>query len=287
MGIKIITQKVGDSINAEDVNRLHLELSRKRVFTMTPESPIELYCHTDNPEGLHEDINIIKLNKRDDITDNKFYNVELFEKFSEDKVILWDANLQPLDLCQTLVLKGFPMKGDFKEAMDFIPDMDLELGMKIKEEVYPFIQVPTKWWDLDEDGNTGLADYFIAFWGNNCNHLVQTFEKDPKSAQETDFATFIKNNFKGIILPTEPGVFAPYYVSNKERTDALNEQWETNVRPFFPDAWVGHGGEEEAPFLEWNHEYRDVTKQVQFLYLDTDKGENRPEEDWYLKLWFL
>jgi len=287
MGIKIITQKVGDSINAEDVNRLHLELSRKRVFTMTPESPIELYCHTDNPEGLHEDINIIKLNKRDDITDNKFYNVELFEKFSEDKVILWDANLQPLDLCQTLVLKGFPMKGDFKEAMDFIPDMDLELGMKIKEEMYPFIQVPTKWWDLDEDGNTGLADYFVAFWGNNCNHLIQTFEKDPKSAQETDFATFIKNNFKGIILPTEPGVFAPYYVSNKERTDALNEQWETNVRPFFPDAWVGHGGEEEAPFLEWNHEYRDVTKQVQFLYLDTDKGENRPEEDWYLKLWFL
>jgi len=287
MGIKIITQKVGDSINAEDVNRLHLELSRKRVFTMTPESPIELYCHTDNPEGLHEDINIIKLNKRDDITDNKFYNVELFEKFSEDKVILWDANLQPLDLCQTLVLKGFPMKGDFKEAMDFIPDMDLELGMKIKEEMYPFIQVPTKWWDLDEDGNTGLADYFVAFWGNNCNHLVQTFEKDPKSAQETDFATFIKNNFKGIILPTEPGVFAPYYVSNKEKSDALNEQWETNVRPFFPDAWVGHGGEEEAPFLEWNHEYRDVTKQVQFLYLDTDKGENRPEEDWYLKLWFL
>jgi hypothetical protein len=82
-------------------------------------------------------------------------------------------------------------------------------------------------------------------------------------------------------------VFAPYYVSNKERTDALNEQWDTNVRPFFPDAWVGHGGEEEAPFLEWNHEYRDVTKQVQFLYLDTNNGENRPEEDWYLQLWFL
>jgi hypothetical protein len=286
MGIKIITQKFGDT-TAQDVNRLHLELSRKRVFTMTPESPIELYCHTDNPEGLHEDINIIKLTPRDDITDNKFYNVELFEKFSEDKVILWDANLQPLDLCQTLVIKGFPMKGDFKEAMDFIPDMDLELGMKIKEEMYPFIQVPTKWWDLDEDGNTGLADYFIAFWGNNCSHLTQVFEKDPKSAQETDFATFIKNSFKGIILPTEPGVFAPYYVSNKERTDALNEQWETNVRPFFPDAWVGHGGEEEAPFLEWNHEYRDVTKQVQFLYLDTNNGENRPEEDWYLQLWFL
>jgi hypothetical protein len=286
MGIKIITQKFGDT-TAQDVNRLHLELSRKRVFTMTPESPIELYCHTDNPEGLHEDINIIKLTPRDDITDNKFYNVELFEKFSEDKVILWDANLQPLDLCQTLVIKGFPMKGDFKEAMDFIPDMDLELGMKIKEEMYPFIQVPTKWWDLDEEGNTGLADYFIAFWGNNCSHLTQVFEKDPKSAQETDFATFIKNSFKGIILPTEPGVFAPYYVSNKERTDALNEQWETNVRPFFPDAWVGHGGEEEAPFLEWNHEYRDVTKQVQFLYLDTNNGENRPEEDWYLQLWFL
>lgn len=286
MAIQIITQKFGDK-TADDINRLHLELSRKRVFTMTPNSEINLWCHTDNPEGLHEDIKIIKLNPRDDITDNKFYNLELFDRFTEDKVILWDANLQPLDLCQTLVIKGFPQKGDYKEAMDFIPDMDLEMGMKIKNESYPFIQLPTKWWDLEEGEDVGIADWFIAFWGNNCKDLVQVFEKDPKSAQETDFATFIKNNFKGIILPTEPGTFAPYYVSNKEKTDKLNEQWETNVRPFFPDAWTGYGGEEEAPFLEWEHEYRDVTKQVKFIYMDTDGGQNRPEDDWYLQLWFL
>lgn len=285
MAIQIVTQKYGD-ITADDINRLHLELSRKRVFTMTPNSEINLWCHTDNPEGLHEDIQIIKLVERDDITDPKFYNLEIFNRFVDDKIILWDANLQPLDLCQTLVIKGFPQKGDHKEAMDFIPDMDLELGMTIKEKSYPFIQLPTKWWDLDED-DLGLADWFIAFWGIDCKNLVQVFEKDPKSAQETDFATFIKNNFEGIILPTEPGTFAPYYVSNKEKTDKLNEQWETNVRPYFPDAWTGFGGEEEAPFLEWNHEYRDVTKQVKFIYMDTDKGQNRPEEDWYLKLWFL
>jgi hypothetical protein len=286
MAIQIITQKFGDK-TADDINRLHLELSRKRVFTMTPNSDINLWCHTDNPEGLHEDIKIIKLNPRDDITDNKFYNLELFDRFTEDKVILWDANLQPLDLCQTLVIKGFPQKGDYKEAMDFIPDMDLEMGMKIKNEMYPFIQCPTKWWDLEEGEDVGIADWFIAFWGSDCKDLTQVFEKDPKSAQETDFATFIKNNFKGIILPTEPGTFAPYYVSNKEKTDALNEQWETNVRPFFPDAWTGYGGEEEAPFLEWEHEYRDVTKQVKFIYMDTDGGQNRPEDDWYLQLWFL
>lgn len=286
MAIQIITQKFGDK-TADDINRLHLELSRKRVFTMTPNSEINLWCHTDNPEGLHEDIKIIKLTPRDDITDNKFYNIEFFDRFTEDKVILWDANLQPLDLCQTLVIKGFPQKGDYKEAMDFIPDMDLETGMKIKNEMYPFIQCPTKWWDLEEGEDVGIADWFIAFWGDNCKDLTQVFEKDPKSAQETDFATFIKNNFKGIILPTEPGTFAPYYVNNKEKTTALNEQWETNVRPFFPDAWTGYGGEEDAPFLEWEHEYRDVTKQVKFIYMDTDGGQNRPEDDWYLQLWFL
>lgn len=286
MAIQIITQKFGDK-TADDINRLHLELSRKRVFTMTPNSEINLWCHTDNPEGLHEDIKIIKLTPRDDITDNKFYNIEFFDRFTEDKVILWDANLQPLDLCQTLVIKGFPQKGDYKEAMDFIPDMDLETGMKIKNELYPFIQCPTKWWDLEEGEDVGIADWFIAFWGDNCKDLTQVFEKDPKSAQETDFATFIKNNFKGIILPTEPGTFAPYYVNNKEKTTALNEQWETNVRPFFPDAWTGYGGEEDAPFLEWEHEYRDVTKQVKFIYMDTDGGQNRPEDDWYLQLWFL
>ena len=46
----------------------------------------------------------------------------------------------------------------------------------------------------------------------------------------------------------------------------------------------GHGGEEEAPFLEWEHEYRDVSKQVKFLYLS---GEDAPESDRYLLLWFL
>ena len=162
MAIQIVTQKLGD-ITADDINRLHLELSRKRVFTMTPNSEINLWCHTDNPEGLHEDIKIIKLVERDDITDNKFYNLELLDRFSEDKVILWDANLQPLDLCQTLVIKGFPQKGDYKEAMDFIPDMDLEMGMKIKNEMYPFIQCPTKWWDLEEGEDVGIADWFIAF----------------------------------------------------------------------------------------------------------------------------
>jgi hypothetical protein len=287
MAIQIVTQKIGDSTTAEDINRLHLELSRKRVFTMTPNSEINLWCHTDNPEGLHEDIKVIKLTPRDDITDNKFYNTEFFDKWTEDKIVLWDANLQPLDLCQTLVIKGFPQKGDHKEAMDYIPDMDLELGMKIKNEMYSFIQMPTKWWDTDVEGDSGLTDWFIAFWASDCSDLKQVFEKDPKSAQETDFATFIKKNHKGIILPTEPGVFAPYYVSDKERTDALNEVFEQNVRPYFPDAWTGYGGEEEAPFLEWEHEYRDISKQVNFLYLDTDKGAKRPEEDWYLKLWFL
>lgn len=289
MAIQIITSKIGDSCTTEDINRLHLEMSRKRIFTMTaPNQIINLHCLTDDATGLHEDIKVIDYVENESITDVRFNMLQFMDTTNgfdpHDKIVLWDAMLHPLDLCQTRVIAGFPPAGDHREALDFIPDMDLELGMKIKNEMLPFLQLVTKWWNTEE---LGYEDWYVSFNGSDCSHLCRAFEEDPVAAQSTSFAEFLSTNFKGVLLPTEPGAFSPYYVGNKEKTDELNTQWETNVRPYFPDAWTGHGGEEEAPFLEWNHEYRDVSKQVKFLYLDNTENKMNPKDDWYLLLWFL
>lgn len=291
MAIQIITSKIGDEITAEDINRLHLEMSRKRIFTMTaPNQEINLHCLTDDATGIDPEVKIIDYVPNENVTNPRFEMLQFMDTTNgfdpHDKIILWDAMLHPLDLCQTRVIAGFPPAGDHREALDYIPDMDLELGMKIKNESLPFMQMVSKWWDI-EDGELSYEDWYVSFNGNDCSHLCRKFEEDPQAAQEMSFAEFLSTNFKGVLLPTEPGAFSPYYVGNKEKTDELNTQWETNVRPYFPDAWTGHGGEEEAPFLEWNHEYRDVSKQVKFLYLNNKADLMNPKDDRYLLLWFL
>lgn len=287
MAINIITTKVGDSCRTEDVNRLYLELCRKRIFMMTPGQDINFYCYTDNAEGLDEGINHLPLELNEKITDVEYYNVFLFDmmKFASDTNIIWDVNLQPLDLSQTHVIQGFPLAGDAKEADEFINDLDIETARVIKDNVLPFIQMPTKWWADDRD-TASVTSWYIKFHGNDCRRLLTSFIEDPSGMQEkyASFAEFVEGEFKGVLLPTAPGIFSPYYINDKEKTDALNAEFEEKVRPYFPDAWEGHGGEEEAPFLEWEHEYRDVSKQVKFLYFD---GEDAPESDRYLLLWFL
>ena len=293
MAINIITHKIGDSSTTEEINRLHLHLCRKRVFTMTlPYQPVAMHCVTDDAEGLHPNINIIAPSDNEAITDPKFHLIQLLDhsKFQNDKNIFWEPSLIPMDLCQTRIIAGFPNAGDHKEAMDYIPNMDIELGMRIKNESLPFIQMPTKWWDVEstEDGGTEFAveDWMITYWGIDARHLLTEFNADPVKAQALGFGEFIRTNFKGIILPTEPGSYAPYYIGDIEKNDELNAQFESNVRPYFPEQWTGHGGEEEAPFLARDHEYRDITKQVKFLYLDTSNGTDI-KDDWYCQLWFM
>jgi hypothetical protein len=287
MAINIITTKVGDSCRTEDVNRLFLELCRKRIFMMTPGQDINFYCYTDTPEGLDEGINILPLTLNENITDLEYYKVFLFDelKFDHDTNIIWDVNLQPLDLSQTHIIRGFPIAGDVKEADEYLPDLDLDTGRKIRDERLPFLQAPTKWFTDDTD-TASITSWFLKYHGNDCRRLLQSFIEDPVGMQEKygSFAEFVEGEFKGVLLPTAPGIFSPYYINDKDRTDALNAEFEEKVRPYFPDAWEGHGGEEEAPFLEWEHEYRDVSKQVKFLYFD---GEDAPESDRYLLLWFL
>ena len=60
-----------------------------------------------------------------------------------------------------------------------------------------------------------------------------------------------------------------YYVDDLEKNKKVNELYEERIRPQFEQnvaLWRGMGGEPEARYIEFSHEYRDITKQCSLLY---------------------
>ena len=88
-------------------------------------------------------------------------------------------------------------------------------------------------------------------------------------------------------LPLHAGTFGRYYINDEERNMQLVQDFEENVRPLFPRAWRGIGGEEEAKYLHFDHEYRDLTRQTSFLKLEGETQDNLANSDRWLDLWIL
>jgi hypothetical protein len=86
------------------------------------------------------------------------------------------------------------------------------------------------------------------------------------------------------------GTFGGYYVDDRAKNKEVNDLYEDIVRPEFtadPSLWRGMGGEPEAKFIEFTHEYRDITKQCSFLVLERGEDNKDPFTDRYLHLWVL
>ena len=65
------------------------------------------------------------------------------------------------------------------------------------------------------------------------------------------FAHFIEGEYDEFMLPFQPAVVGKYFANNKEKNLALNEAYEKNVRPSFPEQWRGTGGDEEAEYISY------------------------------------
>jgi hypothetical protein len=88
-----------------------------------------------------------------------------------------------------------------------------------------------------------------------------------------------------VVLPTKLAQFSPYYLNDKEKNEDLNAQYEEKVRPYFPQEWYPPMEEEmDAPLFAYDHEWRDVSRQVRFIYLE---GEDDIKSDLYARLWFV
>ena len=132
------------------------------------------------------------------------------------------------------------------------------------------------------------TSFYQHIYNDHPDFVEKMFDKDIISKYET-FAHFIEGEYEEFLLPMQPGVVGKYFVGDRERNDELNKMWEKNVRPSFPAQWRGIGGDEDASYIHWEHDYRDMTKQTSLLYLDRGASGDLvdPSSDYWLKLWIL
>jgi|TARA_B110000285_G_C15112721_1_gene612111 hypothetical protein len=293
----IIIPKFGTT-TAEDVNSAVIRLKAKRLDLVAMDMmSVNYLCHTMDGEGLLPDIQVIECTPRDDIQDEAWYRLELFNFVGGDektlgKSIYYHPNIIPLDLCQTILLAAIPPAGENDDLPKALrPLLDTETLARIETEKLPYISMPNKWWTEEDNINT-YNDWYCAWHNQDHLYLKDLFDVDPTAVQEqygTNVQGFIEDNLKGIIIPAGCGHFGKYYINDKTSNDSLNSDWKENVACFFPAEWtVTHNTEDmTADYLSYGHEWRTISPLVRFLYADTNNGAEIPKSDTYFRTWWI
>ncbi len=273
-----------DGVSSETINDSFVRLLKYRIKTVSAGyNEVKFYCLTKDAKGLLPEIIQIPIREDDNVVNEDWYILQLFDNQPSLAIdhctnILWSPNLMPLDLCQTAILQSIPSKGK-TDGLPVGHGLDVETRATIEEQGLPYISTPTKWWDDGKD-NDFLAHWYMGWVGDDIRSLQIHSEDTSGSVWE-----YIEKSFKGVVLPTKLAQFSPYYLNDKDKNIDLNAQYEEKVRPFYPLEWYPPQIEEmDAELFSYDHEWRDVAKQVRFIYLD---GEDDPKTDMYARLWFL
>jgi hypothetical protein len=292
------------NMTAETINTSFVRLKKLRVqMIQAGHNEVSFFCLKDRAcqtGGLLDWITPILYDADPLITDESYYQLTVLADHPQlaidhCKNILWNPALIPLDLCQTAILANLPSKGDIKNIPDSV-ELDAATLVTIKENALPFIEMPMKWWDFEDDDDIDTefkGQWYFAFVSEELKDIKTTFMADITNTIDTYSAIggvqgFIESQYKGVVLPTKCGQFTPYYINNEEKNLELNEQWETKIRHYFPTEWYPPDQSEmDAPLFSYDHEWRDVSKQVRFLFMDDNNGEHDQKSDLYARLWFL
>lgn len=297
------------NITSDTINTSFIRLMKMRIeMIQKGHNEVKFFCLTNTPEGLLDNITPIPYDINPLITDESYYQLEVLSdhpalSIDHCKNILWNPLLIPLDLCQTAILSNLPSKGKIRELSDEV-ELDVETMQTIKDKALSFIEMPMRWWNFkvtgedcnpawdDEDDTEFKGQWYFAFSGDELQGIKTTFMNDITNTIDTYSAKggvqgFIEAEFKGVVLPTKLGQFTPYYINQEDKNKNLKEQWEEKIRPYFPIEWYPPQLDEmEAELFSYDHEWRDVSPQVRFLFMDSVTGED-PETDMYARLWFL
>lgn len=276
--------KVGnDPIDVAKVNAIQMALIKHRVAKMLPHLNWQIHCYTDDSTGLETDfgLNIIPLTLRDNVTDPDFYKLDLFNlpDLDESQNIIVDINVIPLEMCQMFFIDRVPEKGDVSELPSYI-QLDSATKVKVVEEKLPFMGLQRSWWLDGEPYNS----FLIKYNAYEAKSLYDKFIEDPISAQNTNLAEFIVNNWKGLFVSIEPGKLAPFQVNNKDANVAFTEVWDEKVRCYFPDAFDGQGGDPDDKFIYYAHEWKTYNRHIRFFVLE---GDADPRSDLFLRSWII
>ena len=273
-----------DGVSSETINESFVRLLKYRIKTIQEDhNKVRFFCLTKDATGLLPEIIQIPIREDENVVNEDWYVLQLLDNqpqlaLDHCKNILWNPKLMPLDLCQTAMLCSMPGKGE-TTGLPEGHGLDVETRQQIEDNVLPFLEIPTKWWD-DGDDNNFLAHWYMAWCAEDLRSLQNHSEDTSGSVWK-----YLEDNFKGVVLPTKIAQMSPYYLNDKDKNLDLNVQYEEKVRPYFPSEYYPPQVEEmDAELFSYDHEWRDVTPQVRFVFLE---GDDEPKTDMYARLWFL
>ena len=282
----VIVKTQHDQDSIDKVNAIQRNLLHHRVNVILPFLKVNIICYTDNAEGLETNfgMTILPLEKRDDITNDEFYKLDLFrhDKWtSEDMVVINDINLIPTELCQKYYIERMPPKGEIADLPSHIK-LTADQLVSIRDNVSPYLGLTQDWWEETPSITTDL----LRFNGNDCMSLRK--ETYTPEEQEKGLGAYIKENFKGMKVAPPPGVIAPWTLSDNAKNEKLNDVWDEKVLPYFPGIWEGAPGAEgvelmESAFVYFDHEWKRINAHCRFLKVNGDGLKS----DLYLRLWVL
>jgi len=282
----VIVKTQHDQDSIDKVNAIQRILLHHRVDVILPFLKVNILCYTDNAEGLETNfgMTILPLEKRDDITNDEFYKLDLFRHdqwTSEDMIVINDINLIPTELCQKYYIERMPPKGEIADLPSHIK-LTADQLVSIRDNVSPYLGLTQDWWEETPSITTDL----LRFNGNDCMSLRK--ETYTPEEQEKGLGEYIKENFNGMKVAPPPGVIAPWTLSDNAENGKLNDVWDKKVLPYFPGIWEGAPGAEgvelmESAFVYFDHEWKRINAHCRFLKVNGDGLKS----DLYLRLWVL
>lgn len=286
----IMHQKEG--ISSEEINEAVVRLLKYRIDMIQMNNEPRFFCFTKGDGAdLLDMIKVLPVDERSPALIDEDWNIlQLFDHpmltSSEDKNLIWNPRLIPLDLCQQTILTNLPQAGKVMEMPEG-HGMDVATMQTIQDKKLPFMELPLKWWEEENDFTEYKGEWFMSFHSNDLKALSvgYTTEDAEEYLNKGGVWKYIEDKFTGVVLPTKLAQFSPYYINNKEKNDDLNAQFEEKIRPYFPAEWYPPYDEDmDAPLFSWEHEWRDASKQVRFIYL---AGSDPIKSDMYARLWFI
>lgn len=282
----VIVKTQHDQDSIDKVNAIQRNLLHHRVDVILPFLKVNILCYTDNAEGLETNfgMTILPLEKRDDITNDEFYKLDLFRHdqwTSEDMIVINDINLIPTELCQKYYIERMPPKGEIADLPSHIK-LTADQLVSIRDNVSPYLGLTQDWWEETPSITTDL----LRFNGNDCMSLRK--ETYTPEEQKKGLGEYIKENFNGMKVAPPPGVIAPWTLSDNAENEKLNDVWDKKVLPYFPGIWEGAPGAEgvelmESAFVYFDHEWKRINAHCRFLKVNGDGLKS----DLYLRLWVL
>jgi hypothetical protein len=281
--------------NPEDVVKLKLSMDANRLIMHEGMQISKLCVFTDYTE---EDFIAVTPRFKDDVNNESMMHrialepetykdcsmaaKHLFknDKFMEhDKVMYIHPRVQWRNLGHSIIFSTLPDKGNPNHSSFTISEEDRKV---IIENNYASMNFCVDW--TESEGTQFMPQFFQFIYDEHKELTAKMFDGETLEKYDT-FMHFLEAEYDEFVVPMMPATLGKYYACDHAKNKELNEMYEKNVRPLFPTLWRGTGGDEEAKYCSFGHDYRDMTKQTSLLFFDETEGPI--QDDYWARMYLL